>query len=41
MRLIDADKLVEGAKTKIDIYTQLKLNWDRFVDYLWNEYTSK
>ena len=30
-----------GAKTKIDIYTQLKLNWDRFIDYLWNEYTSK
>ena len=30
-----------GAETKIDIYTQLKLNWDRFIDYLWNEYTSK
>lgn len=27
-----------GAKTKIDIYTRLKLNWDRFIDYLWNEY---
>lgn len=25
-------------KTKIDIYSQLKLNWDRFIDYLWNEY---
>ncbi len=31
----------KGVKTKIDIYTQLKLNWDRFIDYLWNEYTSK
>ena len=30
-----------GVKTKIDIYTQLKLNWDRFIDYLWNEYTLK
>ena len=27
-----------GAKTKIDIYSQLKLNWNRFIDYLWNEY---
>ena len=27
-----------GANTKIDIYSQLKLNWDRFIDYLWNEY---
>ena len=26
------------AKTKIDIYTQLKLNWERFIDYLWAEY---
>ena len=30
-----------GQKAKIDIYSQLKLNWDRFIDYLWNEYTSK
>ena len=22
---------------KIDIYDQLKLNWDRFIDYLWKE----
>ena len=21
---------------KIDIYSQLQLNWDRFVDYVWN-----
>lgn len=28
-------------KTKIDIYSQLKLNWDKFIDYLWNEYTLK
>ena len=28
-----------GRNTKkIDIYSQLKLNWDRFIDYLWNEY---
>lgn len=30
-----------GQKTKIDIYSQLKLNWDRFIDYLWNEYINK
>ena len=30
-----------GQKTKIDIYTQLKLNWDRFIDYLWNKYINK
>ena len=28
----------KGTKTKIDIYSQLKLNWGRFIDYLWNEY---
>ena len=28
-------------KTKIDIYSQLKLNWDRFIDYLWHEYTKE
>ena len=21
---------------KIDVYDQLKLNWDRFIDYLWD-----
>lgn len=30
-----------GRKTKIDIYSQLKLNWDKFIDYLWNEYINK
>lgn len=30
-----------GQKTKIDVYSQLKLNWDRFIDYLWNEYINK
>ena len=35
------DLFEKGAKTKIDIYSQLKLNWDRFIDYLWNEYTLK
>ena len=29
------------AKTKIDIYSQLKLNWDRFIDYLWADYINK
>lgn len=33
--------LERGQKTKIDIYSQLKLNWDRFIDYLWNEYINK
>ena len=22
---------------KIDIYSQIEMNWDRFVDYVWNE----
>lgn len=22
---------------KIDIYSQVEMNWDRFVDYVWNE----
>ena len=22
---------------KIDVYDQLKLNWDKFVDYVWSE----
>ena len=22
---------------KIDVYDQIKLNWDLFVDYVWNE----
>jgi hypothetical protein len=21
---------------KIDIYTQVMMNWDRFIDYIWN-----
>lgn len=28
----------QRAWHKVDIYDQLKLNWDRFIDYLWNEY---
>ena len=31
----------KGQKTKIDIYSQLKLNWNRFIDYLWNEYVKE
>ncbi len=31
--------LFEGEiKAKIDIYDQLKWNWDRFIDYLWEKY---
>lgn len=22
---------------KIDIYSQVEMNWDNFVDYVWNE----
>ena len=25
----------EGTERKIDIYTQLKMNWDNYVEYLW------
>ena len=24
--------------SKVDVYSQLQLNWDRFVDYVWREY---
>lgn len=27
----------DNTYTKIDIYEQLKLNWDRFINYLWNK----
>ena len=23
---------------KIDVFEQLEFNWDRFIEYLWNEY---
>lgn len=29
------------TRAKIDIYSQLKLNWDKFIDYLWDEYVLK
>ena len=25
----------DSGERKIDIYSQLKLNWDKFIDYLW------
>lgn len=27
----------EKTATKIDVYSQVQMNWDRFVDYVWNE----
>lgn len=38
----DKDKLreydhYEKTVTKVDIYSQVQMNWDRFVDYVWNE----
>lgn len=27
----------KGGDEKIDVYDQLKLNWDKFVDYVWSE----
>lgn len=29
------------AKTKIDIYSQLKLNWGGFISWLWREYENE
>lgn len=26
------------SEYKIDVFEQLELNWDRFIEYLWNEY---
>lgn len=37
----DAEKIKEGyarwvkVAEKVDVYTQLLMNWDRFVDYTW------
>ena len=28
----------DGKERKIDVYEQVMLNWDRFVDYLWEWY---
>lgn len=28
----------QDSSYKLDIYEQLKLNWDRFIDYVWNSY---
>lgn len=28
----------DGKERKIDVYEQVMLNWDRFVDYLWDWY---
>lgn len=36
-----SDWIGEKTKAKIDIYSQLKLNWNRFIDYLWNEYQNR
>lgn len=32
------DWISKKAEQKIDIYGQLDMNWDRFIEYLWNEY---
>lgn len=32
------DCFISDSQKKVDIYDQLKLNWDRFIDYLWNKY---
>ena len=37
--LIESRK--ESIKTKIDIFDQLQLNWDYFVQYTWNWFTNK
>lgn len=38
----DGDKLreydhYEKTATKVDVYSQVMANWDRFVDYVWKE----
>ena len=30
-----------GEAIKIDVYAQLKMNWDRFVDYVWENRRKK
>lgn len=25
----------EGVEAKIDVYDQVRMNWDRFADYIW------
>ena len=36
--ILVGDWISKKAEQKIDIYGQLDMNWDRFIDYLWNEY---
>ena len=31
-----ASWVVQSKPIKIDIYSQVKLNWNRFVDYCWS-----
>ncbi len=28
----------DSAAIKVDIYWQVQMNWDRFIDYLWGEF---
>ena len=30
-----------GEPVKIDVYSQLQMNWDRFVDYVWENRRKK
>lgn len=30
------EAVVLNVSHKIDIYTQIMMNWDRFIDYIWN-----
>lgn len=36
MKVKEYEHYCKTAK-KIDIYTQVQMNWDKFVDYIWNE----
>lgn len=31
-----SDKYLGGNERKIDIYQQVKTNWDRFIEYIWD-----
>lgn len=34
-------EIIIDARRKIDIYAQLRANWERFTDYMWSEYQKR
>ncbi len=37
--LSDFPESKKFKKEKVDVFSQVRLNWDIFIDYVWNQYT--